>query len=97
VTGTLARRASSRGGPASEWTTLIPDSDPAHDVRIRSESVSSVDIRHRLCATIGPTPMRERSGAVLAKLSAEFLGTFWLVLGGCGSAVLAAGFPPDWR
>jgi aquaporin Z len=24
---------------------------------------------------------------------AEFLGTFWLVLGGCGSAVLAAGFP----
>ena len=25
--------------------------------------------------------------------SAEFLGTFWLVLGGCGSAVLAAGFP----
>jgi len=28
-----------------------------------------------------------------AKLSAEFLGTFWLVLGGCGSAVLAAGFP----
>ena len=27
------------------------------------------------------------------KLSSEFLGTFWLVLGGCGSAVLAAGFP----
>jgi aquaporin Z len=27
------------------------------------------------------------------KLAAEFLGTFWLVLGGCGSAVLAAGFP----
>ena len=25
--------------------------------------------------------------------AAEFLGTFWLVLGGCGSAVLAAGFP----
>jgi aquaporin Z len=28
-----------------------------------------------------------------AKLVAEFLGTFWLVLGGCGSAVLAAAFP----
>ena len=28
-----------------------------------------------------------------AKLAAEFIGTFWLVLGGCGSAVLAAGFP----
>ncbi|MBD1387979.1 aquaporin Z [Neiella sp. HB171785] len=27
------------------------------------------------------------------KLLAEFFGTFWLVLGGCGSAVLAAGFP----
>lgn len=27
------------------------------------------------------------------KMSAEFIGTFWLVLGGCGSAVLAAGFP----
>lgn len=27
------------------------------------------------------------------KWSAEFLGTFWLTLGGCGSAVLAAGFP----
>jgi aquaporin Z len=28
-----------------------------------------------------------------AKLLAEFIGTFWLVLGGCGSAVLAANFP----
>jgi len=27
------------------------------------------------------------------KLSAEAFGTFWLVFGGCGSAVLAAGFP----
>ena len=27
------------------------------------------------------------------KPGAEFIGTFWLVLGGCGSAVLAAGFP----
>lgn len=30
---------------------------------------------------------------MLKKLSAEFIGTFWLVLGGCGSAVLAAAFP----
>jgi len=27
------------------------------------------------------------------RLFAEFIGTFWLVLGGCGSAVLAAGYP----
>lgn len=27
------------------------------------------------------------------KFLAEFIGTFWLVLGGCGSAVLAAAFP----
>jgi aquaporin Z len=29
----------------------------------------------------------------MKKYLAEFIGTFWLVLGGCGSAVLAAGFP----
>lgn len=29
------------------------------------------------------------------RLGAEFLGTFWLVLGGCGSAVLAANFGGD--
>src|SRR3954469_1014903 len=27
------------------------------------------------------------------RFAAEFIGTFWLVLGGCGSAVLAAAFP----
>jgi len=29
----------------------------------------------------------------MTKYGAEFFGTFWLVLGGCGSAVLAAAFP----
>ncbi len=29
----------------------------------------------------------------MQKYTAEFFGTFWLVLGGCGSAVLAAAFP----
>jgi aquaporin Z len=29
----------------------------------------------------------------MRKLAAEFIGTFWLVFGGCGSAVLAAKFP----
>jgi aquaporin Z len=31
--------------------------------------------------------------ALAKKSVAEFIGTFWLVLGGCGSAVLAAAFP----
>jgi aquaporin Z len=31
--------------------------------------------------------------ALSNRLAAEFIGTFWLVLGGCGSAVLAAAFP----
>ena len=30
---------------------------------------------------------------MIRKLAAELFGTFWLVFGGCGSAVLAAGFP----
>ena len=29
----------------------------------------------------------------MKKVIAEFIGTFWLVLGGCGSAVLAAAYP----
>ena len=29
----------------------------------------------------------------MKQLGAEFLGTFWLVIGGCGSAVLSATFP----
>ncbi len=31
----------------------------------------------------------------MKKFAAEFIGTFWLVLGGCGSAVLAANFSSD--
>jgi aquaporin Z len=34
-----------------------------------------------------------REGCMQRSLIAEFIGTFWLVFGGCGSAVLAAGFP----
>lgn len=29
---------------------------------------------------------------IIKKYISEFIGTFWLVLGGCGSALLAAGF-----
>jgi len=31
--------------------------------------------------------------SLMGRATAEFIGTFWLVLGGCGSAVLAAGVP----
>jgi aquaporin Z len=36
---------------------------------------------------------KENNMPLTNRLAAEFIGTFWLVLGGCGSAVLAAAFP----
>jgi aquaporin Z len=41
----------------------------------------------------GKIRMTRTEGFMTKKLVAEFIGTFWLVLGGCGSAVLAAAFP----
>src|ERR1700756_227348 len=40
-------------------------------------------------------PARLRGGGItmMRKLAAEFIGTAWLVLGGCGAAVLDAAFP----
>ena len=38
-----------------------------------------------------PDPAPDTQHPVTQRLAAEFFGTFWLVLGGCGSAVLAAG------
>jgi len=39
------------------------------------------------------SPDSRRTSDMGSKLIAEFIGTMWLVLGGCGSAVLAAAFP----
>jgi len=38
-------------------------------------------------------PPQSSEDKAMKKYLAELVGTFWLVLGGCGSAVLAAGFP----
>jgi aquaporin Z len=40
-----------------------------------------------------PVDASEKERTMTQKWTAEFIGTFWLVLGGCGSAVLAAAFP----
>jgi len=40
-----------------------------------------------------PGELAPVQAALANRLAVEFLGTFWLVLGGCGSAVLAAAFP----
>jgi len=37
--------------------------------------------------------INERKEQMLKKIAAEFFGTFWLVFGGCGSALLAAAYP----
>src|SRR5262249_31768226 len=42
---------------------------------------------------LGEIPREGRSMPLSNRLIAEFVGTFWLVLGGCGSAVLALDIP----
>ena len=38
-------------------------------------------------------PVAQEGDMDFRKLAAEAIGTFWLTFGGCGSAVIAAGFP----
>jgi aquaporin Z len=55
-------------------------------------SASIVSCRDRSTSVLGITINKAKEKS-MKKYGAEFVGTFWLVLGGCGSAVLAAAFP----
>jgi len=58
----------------------------------------AIDEETRVRSTIGMRTLLARSHksvqeadmSILKRSGAEFIGTFWLVFGGCGSAVLAA-------
>src|SRR5882672_3009733 len=61
---------------------------PLRDNPLRDNPCAQIDF-----AVEGLTKSGNEGDAPMKKLAAEFVGTFWLVLGGCGSAVLAAAFP----
>src|SRR3546814_5054974 len=63
----------------SDWSSDVCSSDLGSLARPTPSGAAKG--RHAM-----PIPMSKRLGA-------EAIGTFWLVLGGCGSAVLAAAFP----
>src|SRR6058998_1206907 len=48
---------------------------------------------HPARGTVLEMALTQRGVLMPKKCTAEFVGTFWLVFGGCGSAVLAAAFP----
>jgi aquaporin Z len=56
----------------------------AEDFRLEPRISQALDLPHRI---------EGRTMDLTRRMSAELFGTFWLTFGGCGSAVLAAGFP----
>jgi aquaporin Z len=75
-------------------------SDPREFDRLTRHALGLIEraraIQHgrRRAASRGDTVEAQTKGLRISrKLTVEFIGTLWLVLGGCGSAVLAAKFP----
>jgi len=61
--------------------------------RIRARRVSPAFSLASRTSKERKSNMERRDFSAPQKWTAEFIGTFWLTFGGCGSAVLAAGFP----
>jgi aquaporin Z len=78
---------------ASALCQKATDTLPPHRAPLLQDRWNGEDTYATLLAIWG-TPVNQLSGGAMGrKFGAEFFGTFWLVLGGCGSAVLAAAFP----
>jgi hypothetical protein len=77
-------------------STVIASECRAPAFRFNAACLSAIFWKCRLFEAANPKNANQRQESVMPltrKLAAEFIGTFWLVLGGCGSAVLAAAFP----
>src|SRR5271168_4215572 len=79
-----------RSAAAECLQSAARQSDPREFDRLTRHALGLIEraraIQHRQRRAASRTPMSR-------KYMVEFIGTLWLVLGGCGSAVLAAKFP----
>src|SRR5262249_38353983 len=90
--GTSSRRSTSRGAPYSCSRQALIDS--SFDLATPLYTRYVPDRRHNTASLFPPIEIEiNEKETGMTKYAAEAVGTFWLVLGGCGSAVLAAAFP----
>src|SRR5699024_5063309 len=83
------RHAETPQGPCGR--TSVPDRDPTHGVHSESHCSALVKAStggHLMSDSSPATP--STAPATTTVIAAELIGTFWLVLGGCGTAVFAA-------